>query len=79
MRALIHIMNHMITGPEACYRGYTARLLRIIACGQRIDPAQAPTFADELEDIYRNPFEERKSNHQYAQEIREHILERLKE
>ena len=66
-------------GEEARWRRYAARMLRVIACGQTLDPNRNGTFADEVEEVYRSPWtRQEKQQPQTVEEIKERLLQRLK-
>ena len=76
LTALVRIMSHTVNGPEARFQRYAARMLWVMASGQHIDPKQSRTFADELEEVYKNPFEKAVTT---AQSVIDHVLKRLTE
>jgi len=54
-------------------------MLRVIACGQTLDPNRNGTFADEVEEVYRSPWtRQEKQQPQTVEEIKERLLQRLK-
>lgn len=78
-KALAQIMAHEILGPEARFRRHAARLLYVIAAGRHIDPQQCTSYAQELDEVYRNPFEAAPKQDMPLKDIKQRLLEQLKE
>ena len=66
-------MEHEAFGQRARFERYAANLMYIIAAGQKLDTDRAEKFIEQVDDVYRNPFE-RKKKPKTAAEIKEHIL-----
>ena len=56
-------------------------MLYFIATGQKIDPDRTDKFGKQVDLIYQNPFakEEKKNEPHTAEEIKQHILNRIRE
>jgi len=46
----------------------------IMACGERIDKDRSETFGDQLEAIYRNPFQKQSQRLETAQDIKDYVV-----
>lgn len=50
-----------------------------IASGKHIDPEKSPKYSEILEDLYRNPFEDAQKKPMTAAEIKQHLLQKIRE
>ena len=67
-------------GQTARFQRYAAELLYVIAADRKIDPDRMPRFAEQVDEIYKNPFgETAKTKKMSADEIKQHIWNKLEE
>lgn len=54
-----------------------ARMMYILAAGDHIDKDRVSGFSEEIEEAYKNPFEETARNRepQTAAEIKQHVID----
>ena len=76
LKALGAILAHEMAGQTARFERFVANMLYVIAKGHRIDPEQVEPFGVQLDEIYKNPFR-KPENEMTAEEIKQHVLERL--
>ena len=72
-------MQHEMLGPRARFERYAADMLYWIAAGKHIDPDRSPRFSDLIDDVYRNPFKKKKTEKMTAEDIKQHLLQRIRE
>lgn len=53
-----------------------ARMMYILAAGDHIDKDRTSGFSEDVEEAYRNPFEEKKKEKlETAAEIKQHVID----
>lgn len=64
-------------GQTARAERYIANLLFTIAAGERIDKDRSERFSAQAEAAYANPFNKTAEKEMTAEEIRQHVMNRL--
>lgn len=66
---------------QARFERFAASMMYALAAGIRIDTDKTEPFSRQVNELYKNPFEEKKQKNQpeTAAEIRAHILSRIRE
>lgn len=71
-------MQHETMGQDARFERFVAEILFTIASGVHIDPDLSHRFSEQIDDIYRNPFDQKKKP-MTTEEIKQYILKKLEE
>lgn len=74
LRSLSRLLEHQVYGQTARWERFMANVAYVIATGAKLDTKRAEPFSNQIDDIFRNPFEEKKKQPQTAQEIVDYVL-----
>ena len=71
------MLEHETLGQTARAERYISNLLFTIAAGERIDKDRSERFGAQVDAVYANPFHKAAEKDMTAEEIRQHVMNRL--
>ena len=78
--ALYRLLEHNAMSQHARFERFAASMLYAIAAGVKIDTDKTEPFSHMVNDLYKNPFEEKqKKQPTTAAEIKAHVLGKIRE
>lgn len=74
------IMQHEALGQRARYERFMASMIYALAAGKKIDTARSKPFSELIDEVYANPFKNRRPEKEMsAQEIKDYIVSKLED
>ena len=77
----MNLLQRNILSQQARFERFAANMLFHLAGGEKIDTERTERFGAQVDEIYRNPFEDhgKKTEQMTAAEIREYTLMKIRE
>lgn len=77
MLSLQRLIERETLGQRSRFERFAADMLYFAAAGKQIDTDRTPRFADQLESVFKNPFEKAEKK-MTAEEIRQYTLNKIR-